>query len=443
MTMHCETTADLLDACCEWVRKYVRLSPDQVTVIAAWILHTWAIDAAYFTPYLHITAPEKRCGKSRLLDTLEYVVCKPCKSGNMSPAALVRVVNKHHATLLLDEMDVALGGNKESVEVYRGVLNNGFERGKVFVRCTGKNFEVEEFDVFGAKALAGIGRLPDTVADRSIPIEMKRKKVGDKFPPARGRDVKAAAKTLVEKLQSWASKQTIDTLSDARPIADGLEDRQLDISEPLLAIADLAGGEWPVKLRDSLGVLFHSEASEDTSNGVWLLRDIWEIFAERIGMDVFNEHGRQTQSDRISSFEMCTKLNSKEDAPWREGGKAERPLTQSGLAHLLKPYHVSPRTIRFGHDPTQKGYLKEDFADPWVQFCPDLASLAVTPVTTRASIDESSLSGAITQAVTESSVKGAVLHETPRQQRSVTAVTSHERIREEIRDANPFINGRL
>jgi hypothetical protein len=68
------------------------LSHEQGNVIAAWILHTWAIEAADSTPYLDITAPEKGCGKSRLLEVLEIVVRKPVKTGGMSAAALMRTV---------------------------------------------------------------------------------------------------------------------------------------------------------------------------------------------------------------------------------------------------------------------------------------------------------------------------------------------------------------
>jgi putative DNA primase/helicase len=83
-------TADLLERCREWVRRYVVLTEHQAIVLAAWVLHTWAIDAADYTPYIHITAPEKQCGKSILLRVLQAIVCRPCKSGGMSAAALVR-----------------------------------------------------------------------------------------------------------------------------------------------------------------------------------------------------------------------------------------------------------------------------------------------------------------------------------------------------------------
>ena len=46
---------------------------------------------------------------------------------------------------------------------------------------TGADFELHEFKVFCPKALAGIGKLPDTLEDRSISIELRRKRPAEKL----------------------------------------------------------------------------------------------------------------------------------------------------------------------------------------------------------------------------------------------------------------------
>jgi hypothetical protein len=131
-------------------------------------VHTWAIDFAYCTPYLDIHSPEKRSGKSRLLEVVATLAAKPWLTGGTSKAALVRKMDHDSPTLLLDESDTAFGGDKEYGEALRGVLNNGYTRGKPYTTCVGQGTSIkpQDFDVFGAKAIAGIGRLPDTVADR-------------------------------------------------------------------------------------------------------------------------------------------------------------------------------------------------------------------------------------------------------------------------------------
>ena len=401
-------TAALLDSCFKLIRRYVVLSADQLNVLAAWILHTWAIEAADFTPYLHITAPEKGCGKSRLLETLEIAVRNPVKTGGMSAAALMRTVNAQQPSLLLDEMDATFQGDKDVAQALRGILNEGFRRGGNIRKCVGPNHDVQAFHVFGAKALAGIGKVPDTVASRSIIIEMRRKTPTESVEPFRVRDVREGAMPLVESLASWSNSETMEILRGTRPkFPDGLTDRQQDISEPLLAIADLAGAEWPSKIRHSLTALFRSAESEDSSLGVNLLRDIRSIFGIRSGKD----------SDKIYSAELANTLCGIEGSPWAEWDKG-RGLTANTLAKRLKPFHISPLTIRTGAE-TGKGYKRDAFTDAWDRYLAPMPIAASSPVTHPVNIEDYSPFTTVTStfAADKSS------HEKPHQSSVVTAVT--------------------
>jgi hypothetical protein len=383
-------TAALLQLCHSWVRRYVVLSAEQCIVVAAWILHTWVIEAAECTPYLHITAPEKGCGKSRLLETLEFVVCRPCKTGGISAAALVRTVDSESPTLLLDEFDAALGADKEYSEALRGILNEGFRRGGNFRKVEGKNHQLRVFQVFGAKAIAGIGRIPDTVASRSIVIEMRRKTHTEGVEPFRQRDVRAAARTLAESLHAWASPERLQILREARPLMPNeLSDRQKDISEPLLAIAELAGGEWSEILRRALVVLFGSASSEDDSSGVMLLSDIRSVFEER-------EAGGPKQR-AMHSADLAAALCQREGRPWADWAKG-RGMDANRLAKQLKKYGISPQSIRLD-GKNQKGYWRDSFEDVWVRYCPLSATLAVTAVTIRMDSDDGSTTYPVTQSL--------------------------------------------
>jgi hypothetical protein len=372
------STAELLDSCCAWVRGYVVLTDNQLNVLAAWILHTWAIEVAEFTPYLHITAPEKGCGKTRLLEALEAVVYIACKTGGMSAAALLRTVDAEHPTILMDEVDAAFGGDKEFSEALRGILNEGFRRGGNYRKCIGKGHELRAFQVFGAKALAGIGKIPDTVSSRSIVIEMRRRTPAEIVKRFRFREVQEAAKPLLAALVTWAESGAISNLGSARPtFPDELTDRQQDISEPLLAIADLAAGEWPSKLRRSLLDLFGSASSEDSSLGVTLLRDIRRVFSTRSGQEF----------ERIHSGDLACALCDIEGSPWLEWDRG-RGLTANSLAKRLKPFHIAPQSMRIGNE-NKKGYLHDSFVDLWERYLP---AEAVTSVTGPANTEDSSFS---------------------------------------------------
>src|SRR5665213_3553165 len=107
-------TAKLLEDCRAFIRRYIVVSEEQAVVMAAWILHTFVFDAAEFTPYIHITAPEKECGKSNLMDLLAAVAATPAQSSGTTPAALVRLADAMKPTIFIDEMDALLKGSKES-----------------------------------------------------------------------------------------------------------------------------------------------------------------------------------------------------------------------------------------------------------------------------------------------------------------------------------------
>lgn len=347
------------------IRRYIVLSDAEADVIALWIVHTHCFEAAQSTPYLAITSAEKECGKSRLLELLELLVAKPWPTGSVSAAVLYRTIDDLHPTLLLDESDATFNGNREFGEALRGVLNSGHHIGGKASRCerAGDNFTRRDFQTFCPKAIAGIGKLPDTVASRSIPIRLKRKPPGTSVERFRRRDVEPETAELCAQMAALAAEHS-EALAAMRPqLPESLSDRQQDGAEPLLAIADTVGGDWPARARAALVQLLTGTAAEDQSHGVQLLADI---------RSAFHSAGR----DRMASGDLLAKLNQDETMPWGEFANG-RPMSAIGLARLLKPFGIQPRTIRL-EQGTIKGYFKDSFADAWARYLPSSAQ-AVTP----------------------------------------------------------------
>ena len=250
-------------------------SPSCAPVLALWTAHTYALDAFTFTPYLAINSPVKRCGKTTLLDLLGFVVHQPLTAASISPAALFRVVEAERPTLLLDETDsiFASGPLSETAEALRGVLNSGFQANGRVTRCVGPNHDVAHFSTFCPKALAGIGTLPDTVRDRSISLPLARKPKNWQAPRLRRRDIEPTTEALRRQLVTWADGESVELLRVAQPaLPDPLNDRQCDIAEPLLAIADMAGGDWPAVARRALCELCAGTAGDEGGLGAMLLR---------------------------------------------------------------------------------------------------------------------------------------------------------------------------
>jgi hypothetical protein len=350
---------EILETLTRAIRRYVVLAPDQLTAVALWVAHTHAIDAAEVTPFLVVTAPTMRSGKTRLLEVLELLVARPWRVTLPSEAVLFRKIERDRPTLLLDECDAVFRSPTERTEPLRALLNAGNRRGtrvpRVVPRRSGE-FDLVEFAVFAPRALAAIGDLPATVMDRAVVIRMRRRAPNEPVERFVFGDAVRELAPIREALQAWAT-QAVGTLRGARPdIPAALDDRAAEAWSPLLAIADLVGGEWPARAREAALVLSSATAREDDSIGVRLLADIRHIFDER-GVD------------RLSTAELVEALNAIETARWGEW-RGGRGLTAHALAKLLRPFGITPCKWRDNTEAGVRGYARADFGDSWARYLP-------------------------------------------------------------------------
>jgi putative DNA primase/helicase len=329
--------------------------------MALWILHTYCLAAAAITPRLAILSPTKRCGKTTVLKLLGALACKPMAAASLTPAVLYRVIEAYAPTILVDEADTFLAEQDE----LRGVLNAGHDRHSAVVpRCVGDEFEPKVFHVFGAIAIAAIGKLPDTLMDRSILVEMKRKAPGEKLQKLRRRQREALA-DLPRRCVRWAADNT-KALSEREPeLPNDLDDRAADNWEPLLAIADQAGGAWPKRARATALLLSgaRTDAVETGDAGVQLLADVRGVFAEH-------------DLDKTTTKALLSSLAEMEGRPWAEWNRG-RPLTARQLGALLGRFGIKPGTIRVG-DATPKGYLLADLIDAFGRYLPGGSATSAT-----------------------------------------------------------------
>ncbi|HUY24774.1 MAG TPA: DUF3631 domain-containing protein [Candidatus Saccharimonadales bacterium] len=358
--------AQLLEQVRVFLSKYVVFAnSSQPLAVTLWVVHTYLIDQSEYSPYLAITSAEKRSGKTRLLDVLELLVKNPWRAVTPSEAVIYRQIAVKHPTLLLDETDAIFGGKTAAQhEGLRALLNAGNRPGTTVPRCVGEGskMHVQDFEVYGAKALAGIGRLPDTVTDRSIPIRIQRRlkletveKFRYKLASLEAEPIKDALARLAEQLD----------LSGARPtVPDALNDRASDGWEPLLAIAEAGGGTWPERSRRAAVVLSAGADADEQSLGIKLLEDMRGIF-----------DGRAT--DRLFTSALLEALRGLDESPW--GELAAGSLTAHRLSRLLKPYGVEPHTVRVGAD-TAKGYGRRVLEPAWDRWLdPPAQPLTETP----------------------------------------------------------------
>jgi putative DNA primase/helicase len=239
--------AELLDGIRQVFRRYIVLPRGADDALALWTLHAWTMDAGDISPFVVLVSPTKRCGKTNTLIVLQYLTPRSELASNISASALFRYIEDVRPTLLIDEADSFLKDNEEM----RGILNSGHTKTAAHVI---RNVEVNgeyrprRFSTWAPKAIATIQALADTLEDRSIVVQLQRKPKAAKVMRLRKRDSEEFA-NLRRKALRWAN-DSLAKLTDPDPdIPDALNDRAADNWRPLLAIADLAGGEWPARAR--------------------------------------------------------------------------------------------------------------------------------------------------------------------------------------------------
>lgn len=347
--------AAVLDEVYHYLGRFVAYPSEDARVAhTLWVAHTHLMDAWESTPRIAFLSPEPGSGKTRALEVTETLVPRPVQAINVTAAFLFRRISNEDGlpTILFDEIDTLFGPKAKEHEELRGVINAGHRRGAKAGRCVvkGKTIETEELPAYCAVAVAGIGALPDTILTRSVVVKMRRRGPGEVVEPYRRRLHEPEGNALRSSIGDWA-KTVANTIGDMWPdMPPGVEDRDADVWEALLSIADAAGGEWPTRARVASVALVAASKAGTPSLGVRLLADLRTLFTDR---------------DCVSTADLLKGLASLEEAPWADiKGK---PIDARRLARYLQQYGVSSKNIRTA-EGVVKGWAREDLYDPWSRY---------------------------------------------------------------------------
>jgi hypothetical protein len=344
--------AMLLERITATYRRYLVLPPGGAHTLALWTVHTHAHDVSSVSPMLALQSPEKRCGKTTTLQILSGLVARALPCSNITPAALFRTVDRYRPTLVLDEADTFLSAQHDDL---RGVLNSGHTRATAYViRTVGDDHDPRRFSTWCPKAIALIGALPTTLADRSITLRLQRKARGETVQRWRV-DRAESLSDLRRQIARWVTDHG-EALAQADPkVPDSLHDRAADNWRPLLAIADLAGSHWPQRAREALQAL-EAVDDDDTELGGLLLQDLHDLFITR-------------NTDRLASVDICEALADQKDRPWPTVCR-DKPITPHRLARMLAAYGIVPGSVRLNGDKTAKGYTRESCQNAFTRYIP-------------------------------------------------------------------------
>ena len=315
----------VLNAVEKYLSRFVAYpSPHALVAHTLWCAHAHMMDLWESTPRLAFLSPEPGSGKTRALEVTERLVPRPVATVNATSAYLFRKVSDPNGrpTLLCDEIDTIFGPKAGDHEDVRGMLNAGHRKGATAGRCVfrGQNVETEELPAYCAVALAGLGWLPDTILSRSVIIRMRKRHAGEKVEPYRERLNGPQGDPVRLGLEAWAATQREVCWPE---LPEQIQDRDADVWEALIAVADMAGGKWPTLAREAAVALVAESKRVEPSLNIRLLSDLKLVF---VGHDVMATRG------------VLDALHKIEDAPWSD--LKGKPLDARGLAHRLRQFGV-------------------------------------------------------------------------------------------------------
>jgi hypothetical protein len=350
-----EDGASILDEVHRFIARFVAFPSAAASVaVTLWAAHAHLVAVGENSPRLALLSPEPGSGKTRALEVLELLVPDPMLALSASTPATFRSLAKGQRVLLFDEVDAIFGkrGKDDSSEDLRALLNAGHRRGATIPRCVGPTHDVANFPVFAAAALAGLGDLPDTLMSRSVIVRMRRRLPSEEVEPFRRRLHEPQGTELRAMLADWCSGVS-DQVANAWPqMPDGVTDRAADVWEPLLAVADAAGGQWPDSAREACIELVKVGESREASLGVKLLADLRSVFG---------------YADALPTERILTALCEIKESPWADlRGKS---LDARGLAGRLRQYDIRSVKVKVDNKSLQ-GYRREHLWDAFARYLP-------------------------------------------------------------------------
>lgn len=351
----------LLDEIESTIRKHVVLPPEAAKALAVWVVHTYVFKTRDAVAYVAIQSPEKRCGKTTLLSVIAGMACKPLVASNITVGALFRAIDEAGPTLLIDEADTFLGRNS----AMRGILNSGNTRRTAYVLRLARQSEREQtnqerqqgikpsnvvrYSCWCPKVIAMIGKVPETLGDRSIIVNMERKLIAEKCAPLAEFD----PAQIRRQCQRWANDHEQQVAQWPRQVLQNVSDRASDTYEPLLVIAQLAGQRWHGEIVEAATKLCSYENTEPEAAS--LLLDIMAVF-------IF----RQTQ--RLFTRDLVVSLKGK--SGWMAYDVTSRyQVSELSIAKVLRNYGIRPTTVRMGPD-VSRGYKWEQFREALEHYVP-------------------------------------------------------------------------
>jgi putative DNA primase/helicase len=332
------------------IRQYVSITDNSALLVGLWIMHTYLLDATRFTPMLAIVSSEHETGKSTLLAVLHLLCRNAYRTSQISTGQLLTLGGK---TVLFDDGDSILGN-----QAFVNILNISHDRLNGGITTVHKS-KLVSMQPFFAKVVKLHIDIPDSLALRSIPINLHRKKPDENLEHAP--DIHFNANDEFAVLRSQIARWTKDHVAEVTE----LRSMDFDLGSytlnstylPLFAIAQCISGDVFERAVNASKATIAKTVSK--SEKVQLLENIREILVSKAAKN-------------IPSIELVEALCNRRDWPWNTCKKG-KPLDQVYLAEILKGYGVHTLSVWIDGS-TKRGFRLEDFEDAFARYLPPMGT---------------------------------------------------------------------
>ena len=376
--------AELLDAIVEWLNRFIAApDPDDLSIAALWVVHTYLVFECYTTPRLQIDSVVFESGKTTLLDHLSHLCLDPVQAASLSsPALIPRLLENRMRTILLDEVDRSLHPDRPGVGELLGIINAGYRFGAtrpVLVPVKGGGWDSAEMPVYAPVAMAGNApNLPADTVSRCIRILLMPDLHGT-VEDSDWEHIGEDANRLASAVAVWADNVRTDVKGMKVALPKGCIGRSREKWRPLKRVAVAAGGHWP----DIVDRLVLRSMAEDAAMrdaglkaqppGMVLLADLYAVWPEGAHADLMSAEG------------LITLLVNHNPSYWGEQSPYGKRLTEQRMGRLLSQ-SAKVTSSRPGGGNNPRGYLRRQLMPVWQSLKiappptePDEAATAVKP----------------------------------------------------------------
>jgi Protein of unknown function (DUF3631) len=352
----------VLDEAAAFLKRFVVFpSAAAADACALWACHSHAVNAFSATPRLAFLSDEPGSGKTKAMELTGMLSHDGVLEVDPTAPAMIAMLSQRQPTILLDEVDTVFGTHGgASHRSLRSILNSGYRAGSSVTRRHGGGYQQDS--IYGAVAFAGLGTLPAALLTRCIVVKMRPKRPEESAETFMHRVHAPIAIAIGEALGSWARSVALDLAGAWPDPVAGVENRNAEVWEALLAIGDQAGGGWGGPTgrarRACLELVRGNESEPVKSPGQRLLDDLRAVW--------------KVSDGNLPTAELIRRLYDVPASPWRSlWPEAAAPREMSAL---LAPFGVRPSKIRQG-EKTMQGYKLADLQAIW----PPVLAIAPVP----------------------------------------------------------------